>query len=418
LKIAVVGAGVAGLASAWLLDKDHEVTLFEKNDYLGGHAITVHFEKAGKRAYANPAFGYITPSIYPQFMCLLEILKVKLISTPTSLTIYSKPQGRATILTPRLSMSRLLKIMHPKMTMTLLELQRVLVAAKKFDDNDDWQTTLEEFMEREHFSEFVRNEIIFPWAAALGEMTIADIKTFSARAALKYPVHVQSGNMTQSFKLVELDGGVASYIQPLLDTLRTTLVKSQTAIQTIQKQNGQFILTDSTGKNHTFDQLVLASPAYETKKIIDTLAGTAELQQILSEFKYSPARIAVHGDESFMPPKKTDWSVYNTMFDGVNCEGTIWCMDRGEFEYFKSWITFADRMPKDMYSIHHLNHPMVTPAYFRAQAKLMAYSGKENLWFAGSYTQDIDSHESGIRSAIDIAKKLNPNSSNLKLLLK
>jgi predicted NAD/FAD-binding protein len=60
---------------------------------------------------------------------------------------------------------------------------------------------------------------------------------------------------------------------------------------------------------------------------------------------------------------------------------------------------------------------MMTPAYYRAQFELKKYNGEDNLWFTGSYTQDIDSHESGICSAIDVAKKLNPNSANLRSLL-
>src|SRR5215216_326103 len=173
MKVAIIGAGIAGLATAWLLDQDHNVTLFEKNEYLGGHALTVHFEADGKSIFANPAAGYITPSIYPQFMRLLEILHVKLVSVPASLTVYSKPLGQVTMLTPRLSIRRLSKLMRPKMVISLLELQRSLLAARKLDENDDWQLTLEEFLAQEHVSEFVCNEIIYPWVSAVGEATIS-----------------------------------------------------------------------------------------------------------------------------------------------------------------------------------------------------------------------------------------------------
>jgi len=417
MKIAIVGAGIAGLASAWLLDKDHEVTLFEESEVLGGHALTVHFEMDGKRVFANPAAGYITPSIYPKFLRLLELLRVKLISVPASVTVYSKPLGYATMLTPRLSIPRLKKLLHPKMLMSLLELQRSLLAAHQLDHNDDWQTTLEEFLEREHVSEFVRSEIIYPWVSAVGEVTISDIKGFSARAALKYPVHGQSGNITQAFRLKELEKGIASYIQPLVDTLRTTQITTGSAILSVQKRNGGFLLTDSTGTSHAFDHVVMASPAFETKKIIDTLADADDLGRILSEFKYNPAHIAVHNDESFMPPNKIDWSIYNAINNGQECEATVWCPNPDGMGYFKSWVTFSEKLPQNVYSLHHFYHPLLTPAYYRAQVELKKFNGEGNLWFVGSYTQDIDSHESGICSAIDIAKQLNPSSANLKSLL-
>jgi predicted NAD/FAD-binding protein len=162
--------------------------------------------------------------------------------------------------------------------------------------------------------------------------------------------------------------------------------------------------------------VVFASQAHQTKQIIDTLAGAKELGSILSEFKYCPARIAVHGDKSFMPPQKVDWSIYNSTHDGKVCEATIWCPDGGKYDYFKSWVTFAKEMPKNLYSVHEFTHPVLTPAHYRAQAKLKAVNGRDNLWFVGSHTQDIDSHESGVLSAIEIAQKLNPNSSNLAAL--
>src|SRR5688572_2670038 len=110
MKIAIVGSGVAGLTTAWLLDQNHEVTLFEKNDILGGHALTIEFDIKGKRIFANPAAGYITPNIYPRFLQLLNILNIKLTTLPASVTVYSSVLRRATMLTPQLSLKRLAKI--------------------------------------------------------------------------------------------------------------------------------------------------------------------------------------------------------------------------------------------------------------------------------------------------------------------
>jgi uncharacterized protein len=414
MKIAIIGSGIAGLTAAWLLDQNHEVTIFEKNEVLGGHALTVNFEINGRKTFANPAAGYITPNIYPFFLKLLHILDVKTIPVSASVTVYSKALRRVTLLTPRMSLKRLMKLADPRIFPRLIEVQRTLFAAKKFDLEDDWMTTLEEFMNQKRVSQYVRNQIIYPWVSAVGEVTIEEIKGFSARAALRYPVGAQFG--TQNFELWEIENGIAAYIQPLLDTLRTRQVKAGSGIRAIQRKDNQYILTDSSNTKHTFDHVVLASPAPETKRIIDTLAGADELQSILASFKYCSARIAVHGDTSYMPPKKVDWSTYNSMYDGENCEATIWCPEDGEHEYFKSWVTFKDRMPKNLYSVHEFTHPVLTPAHYHAQAKLKPLNGRDNLWFVGSYTQDIDSHESGVLSAIEIAQKLDPESENLKTL--
>jgi predicted NAD/FAD-binding protein len=414
MKIAIIGSGIAGLTTAWLLDQNHEVTLFEKNEVLGGHALTVNFDINGRSIFANPAAGYITPNIYPFFLKLLRILEVELLPVSASVTVYSTSRGYSTLLTPRMSLKRLAKLAHPRIFWRLLEVQRVLFTAKKFDLEDDWTTTLEEFMNQQRVSQYVRNEIIYPWVSAVCEVTIEEVKKFSARAALRYPVGAQFG--TQNFELWEIDGGIAAYIQPLLATLRATQVKAGSGIQAIQKHGDGYILTDSSNTRHAFDHVVFASQAPDAKRILNTLAGTDELQGVLSEFKFTPARIAVHGDTSYMPPKRVDWSTYNSMYDGKNCEATIWCPEDGEHEYFKSWVIFTKQTPKNLYSVHEFNHPMLTPSHYHAQAKLKQLNGRDNLWFVGSYTQDIDSHESGVLSAMEIAQKLDPESENLKSL--
>jgi predicted NAD/FAD-binding protein len=415
-KIGVVGSGIAGLGCAWLLDHEHEVTLFESKAELGGHAVTVALERGGKRAYANPAFGYITPSIYPRFLRLLSLLRVKTISAPTSVTVYSRPRGSASLLTPRLNLSRLKATFAPRMLSALIALQRLLLAARRFDEQDDWQTTLQEFLDQERVSPFLRNEIVLPWVAAIGEATVSEIGAFSARAALKYPVHAQDGTVSQ-FRLLELDGGVASYIRPLLGRLRTTHVLAGTEIVGMRRAGEKFLLTDAAGGSHVFDHVVLAVPAYAAAKLVATLPGVEVLRATLEAFPYTKARVAVHGDPRWMPPRRTDWSVYNAIFDGTRCEATIWCEGRGEFEYFKSWVTHAERLPEQLYSLHDLHHPIMTPGYHRAQTRLRGHNGAGNLWFAGSFTQDIDSHESGLRSAVEVAQSLSPRSANLRALL-
>lgn len=427
MKIGVVGAGIAGLASAWLLDGEHEVTLFDKNEHAGGHALTVPVERGGRRTHANPAFGYVAPRMYPRFLRLLDRLGVQTVPCPASLTIHSAPLGRATLLTPQASVARIAAMARPKMIATLVELQRVLLAARRLDEDDDWQTTLAEFLERLRVSRFIRDEIFFPWTAAIAEAMVSEIGGLSARAVLKYPVHAQSGDRTK-FSLLELADGVAAYVAPLRATLKTTTVLLGTAAQRIALRDGRIILTDASGRSHTFDHVVFASPADVTKAILETLPGAEDLATLLGGFPYTNARIAVHGDPTTMPPRRSDWSVYNAMFDGTRCEATIWVRGKpgpgarrgergdGTLEYFKSWVTHAREMPRDIFSVHDFRHPVPTPGFYRAQAQLGPRNGRDNLWFVGSYTQDIDSHESGLASAIDLAHRLNPGSANLRRL--
>lgn len=417
MRIAIVGAGIAGLAAAWLLDGDHEVVLFERNDFLGGHARTVHFEYQGKRAYANPAFGYIAVTMYPHFIRLLEYLDVKRVEAPASFTVFSKPQHKSVFVTPTLSPLRLAPIFHLDQLINLIRLQRFLSAARVLDERDDWQTPLETFIESQPGSAFLKTQVLYPWLAAVSGVTIADVKTFSARAALKYPVHIQPESVLRPFSLEELDGGVASYIEPLVRTLKTTQIRKGVDLHFAGKTDSHFVLQEANGDQHTFDHVIIAAPAHEAAKLVSTLPGSDRLHSILSRFPYIQTRIMVHSDRRFMPAQRKDWSVYNAMSDGPHCEATIWCQHSGEFDYFKSWVTFVTETPEHVHAEFAFHHPRMTPDYFRAQSELATLQGQENLWFAGSYLQDVDSHENGILSAMAIAQRLNPASANLKRLI-
>ncbi|MHA7987059.1 FAD-dependent oxidoreductase [Rathayibacter sp. CAU 1779] len=416
MRIAIVGAGIAGLASALLLDSAHEVTLFERSDLLGGHARTHRFSHEGRRAFVNPAFGYIAPAMYPRFIRLLELLRVAREPAPASVTVGSTGLHRDVFVTPTVSPLRVSPVLDPLGLRRMLAVRSITRAARVLDDADDWTTTLDEFLEPQPVSRFVKDEVVYPWMAAVSGVPIAEVKAFSARAALRYPVHVQQEGALRPFGLQELTGGVDAYVQPLLDRLQTTTIRRGVELRPLQRSRGQWQLTEASGVQHEFDAVVVATPAFEALALLGALPGADRLRDVLAGFPYASTRILVHSDTSWMPRKKSNWSVYNARHDGPNCEATIWCRHSGEFAYFKSWATFSDRRPSLLHAEFEFHHPRLTPGYYRSQSVLPALQGLGGLWFAGSYVEDVDSHESGIGSAIRIAERLNPGSANLAAL--
>lgn len=413
MRIAVIGAGIAGLATALLLDSAHEVTVFERSERLGGHARTEQITHGGRRAHVNPAFGYVAPAMYPRFIRLLDLLGVARMPAPASVTLGSGTSARAAFVTPTLSPLRATPVLAPGSLGRLLAVRRVLRAARALDDLDDWRTTLEDLVEPQPVPRSVKDEVLYPWAAALSGVRIAEAKGFSARAALTYPVHVQPEGALRPFRLQELEGGVESYVAPLVESLHSTTIRTNVELLSLERADGEWRLVETSGDRHGFDAVVLATPAFEALALVKTLAGTAHLRAVLDKFPYGSTRVIVHSDTSWMPRRRTDWSVYNARHDGGECEATIWCRHSGEFDYFKSWASFTDARPSLVHAEFEFHHPRLTPSYYRAQAALPALQGDQGLWFAGSYIEDVDSHESGIGSAIRIAERLNPSSAML-----
>ena len=416
MRIAIIGAGIAGLATALLLDSTHEVTVFERSERLGGHARTERIVHDGRSAFVNPAFGYIAPAMYPRFIRLLDLLGVRRESSPASVTVSSAGLARDPFVTPTLRPLRATPVLDAARLRRLLEVRRLTTAALSLDETDDWATPLEEFVERQSISRFVKDEVIYPWIAAVSGVPIAEAKEFSARAALKYPVHVQPDSAMRPFGLQEIVGGVHSYVQPLIERFRTTRIRRRTDLRPLERRDGLWTLTEASGAQHEFDAVVLAVPAFETLRLLSALPEAARPRSVLAGFPYATTRIVVHSDRDWMPGIRRHWSVYNAHHADANCEATIWCRHSGGFEYFKSWATFTDRRPSVVHAEFEFHHPRLTPGYYRSQAALERLQGRAGLWFAGSYIEDVDSHESGIGSAIRVAEHLDPGSAMLQAL--
>jgi predicted NAD/FAD-binding protein len=140
--------------------------------------------------------------------------------------------------------------------------------------------------------------------------------------------------------------------------------------------------------------------------------------RVLNQITYFDTTIAIHGDPRLMPPKRQHWSTVNMRFDGAYSQLSIWkpWKSKSGAHVFRSWITHDAHLPDPLYATVKYLHPRVDTAYFSAQKALQQYQGVNNLWLAGVYTHDIDSHESAVISAVKIAQVLAPDSARLSML--
>jgi predicted NAD/FAD-binding protein len=119
-----------------------------------------------------------------------------------------------------------------------------------------------------------------------------------------------------------------------------------------------------------------------------------------------------------MPSDEKRWSVINIRHDGVHSAMTVWKpWKSATARVFKSWVTYEPRLPEPLYFTATYDHLKVDLNHFRSQRALAPLQGRNNLWVAGAYTHDVDSHESAIVSAVRIARSLAPESANMRRLI-
>lgn len=422
-SVAVIGGGGSGLTTAWLLEEEFDVTLFESQNRLGGHANTVEVNINGAITPIEAGFEFISKNQFPHFYNLLKnILKVELHEYMLTSTFYHTESQDVLILPPVQDGVVEWHSLWPHDIFTMVEFDILLLEGKRLIETQDVGITLEDFADSLFLTKSFKDEFLYPFLAAGWGTNKENIKKFAAYNALKYVVE---GKESPGYKWIEIVGGTQKYIKAMEKQLAKAEIKLSAAIANIVHDQNKYIIIEKDGTISQFDHLVIATNAMQSCELLKNIPETRNLRSILGNIEYFKTTIAIHGDKRFMPKDAADWSVMNVRYDGENSAGTVykkWLSPSSPI--FKSWVTYDVRpsqdqggaLPEPLYALAYYDHPKADLKYFQAQKAIAMVQGDNNLWFAGNYTHDNDSHESAIMSAVNIAGKLSPKSQRLDQL--
>lgn len=417
MKIAVIGGGAAGLATAWLLESQHEVTLFEQDDRLGGHADTVQIDVEGRMLRVDAGFQFFgAGAAYATFNRLLDALGVTRRTYPATLTVYRHGPGRQrpVVLPPFRRRAPVWASLTPRAIADALRFRRFLAAVPAFLEQRDTTVTIADYIDRQNLPAAFTDRFLYPALLAFWCVDLGEFRGFAAYNALYYlGANLPAGMRAPDQSAVP--GGLGVYIGAIVRDLERTSILLASPVIEIGRAGEGFAVQDAAGTRHAFDQVVIATNATQALGMISGLSELAPVAAQLARFEYFDTTIAIHGDRRLMPRRESEWSVVNARWDGEHSSLSVWD-PASPHPIFKSWVTYDDRMPEPLYATASYRHGKITPAYFDAQAALKTLQGMHGVWLAGLYTHDADSHESAIRSAVTIARELSPGSERLRVL--
>lgn len=421
MKIGIIGGGAAGLACAWLLEKNFKVMLFEKLDRLGGNVKTEYVNLGDKTIPIETAFEFFNSFNYPYFCNLLKILKVPTSSYLLTSTYYTSNKDDLLAL-PIFQEDKInWASLSPSNLFKLIQFKYLILKARSFVTSNNRIVTLEEFANNLFLTKDFKDNFFYPFLSAGWGDTLDAFKKCAAYDILSWLVKNEPNKVNNNM-WYEIPAGTTSYINALVDQLSTVNIKLSVIIKSIypKGEKGYLIIQDD-GTESKVDHLIIATNADQAAKLLSNIPSIQELQTSLSKIEYFHTTIAIHGDERLMPADKLYWSVANVYFDGTYSNLTTYKSWKSDTPIFRSWITpniAKFNPPNPLYATEHFFHSKVNSNYFRAQEIIKRYQGINNIWIAGIYVNDMDAHESAIVSAINIAKKLAPKSSRLKKLVK
>jgi len=413
LQVAVIGGGAAALTTAWLLDGCHAVTLFERQEQLGGHADTVYVRIDDELMHVEAGFEFFSDVMFPSFNRLLRCLDVGVRKFPLSLTVYRGDHSRMYRLPPVRGRHVLWSELAPGKLSHLLQFRHVLERSRRIVEECDTTPTVAEFLARVRLSRSFTDGFLYPLLMGGWGIEREELERLAAYNVFKYFL-LQRPSGLAPFFWNEVVGGTRTYVDAMTRELKQTTVTLGADITRLARADGKWLVEDR-GTVHRFDQVVVATDARSATQMLAGVDEVGALSGELSDIRYAETRIAVHGDRRLMPRNPRDWSVLNVRFDAPTSAATIWKVWTGR-SVFRSWVTHEPDLPAPLYALRTYQHVLPDPSYFRAQRVLAARQGTSGLWLAGVYMHDVDSHESAITSAVAVARRLASDSPNLRRL--
>ncbi|WP_419906309.1 NAD(P)/FAD-dependent oxidoreductase [Hoeflea sp.] len=409
-NIAVIGGGVSGLSAAWLLSKGHNVTLFERSNCLGGHAHTVDVETADGMIPVDTGFIVFNKANYPNLCALFRHLGVNCATTEMSFSL-THDFGRYEYAGHGSGyFGQRRNIVNVQHWMLLKEINRFFRKAKRRIGLYHIDTTLGEFLEREHYSRDFIDDHIVPMGAAIWSTSMDRMLDFPARAFIDFYANHGLLQFKNRPDWNTVEGGSRTYVEKLVKdgTFNTVLGAD---IETVTRRPDRVLISMRNGVTQLFDHVAMATHADQALALLGD--GDAAESALLGAFPYQENTAVLHCDDRWMPKRNRIWSSWNYIKAGQKSDGELcvsYWMNRLQSlptreNIFVTLNPIRDIEPKTIIREMRYEHPVFTAEAFRAQENMATLQGYRRTWYCGSYL-GYGFHEDGLASGLAVAEKL------------
>jgi predicted NAD/FAD-binding protein len=409
MRIAVVGSGIAGLGSAWLLAREHEVTLYEANAYLGGHTHTHAIELDGKNYAVDTGFIVFNPPHYPLLHKLFETLGVESQPTTMSFALKNERSGleyNATDLGGLFCQRR--NLVSPRFWCMIGDIMRFYREAPVLLDGTDAGPALGDYLAMHRYSEAFRDDHLVPMASALWSSPSAQVLRFPAKYLVQFMANHQMLQARGRPQWRVVKGGSQTYVRALRSHWQVR-ERANCAVTRVAR-NADGVEIDSSAGRESYDHVVLACHADQALAL---LADVDERERaILGAMPYQENDTVLHTDASLLPARRRAWAAWNALVPiDRNEDCTVsYCMNLLQsLDAPQPLIVTLNRTaqiaPEKVLRRMRYHHPLYTHASIAAQARKAEIQGVKRTWFAGAYW-GWGFHEDGIRSGVDVASAL------------
>ena len=410
-RIAVVGCGVAGLTAAWLLQRKHEIHLFEKNDYAGGHTRTLKVPD-GPDAGTSVDTGFIVMNHrnYPNFTKVLEQLGVTLEDSAMTFSFFDQANqygysgNSLGSLFP--SLNYFFKPAHLSLMRDLWRFARI--GYRDLQSGYLEGKTLGEYCKTRGFGKPFLQHYLYPMGAAIWSSPVQQMQGFPAQPYLHFLENHGLLRLTNRPQWRYVKGGSRTYVRAMLKSFERP-PQLNAAPEYIRRTDNGVIIRTKNGEDLEFDHVVIGAHADDALKLLEDPSQTERAN--LSPWHYQDNTVVLHTDRNFLPPSPKLWSSWNFIREPGQAESrpvlVSYYMNRlqnlqTEHDYIVTLNAQQAIRPECIIHQTTLAHPLYSFESMATQSKLSAANGERKTWFCGSYF-GYGFHEDAVRSAVEVA---------------
>ena len=412
LAVAVVGSGIAGLAAAWLLQQCHKVTLYERDERLGGHSNTVDVADIEGNIAVDTGFIVYNTLNYPNLVALFQHLGVT--TQPSDMSFaasledgafeYSGTDLRGLVAQP----GNLLKRRFWAMLGGILRFYRAAPRLLAMPGAE--QVSLGQYLEAEGYHPAFLHDHLLPMGAAIWSCTAEEMRDYPAASFIRFFANHGLLRLAGRPQWRSVTGGSRAYIDRLVAPLAGH-IRLKCPVRAVRRQPDGVLVEEAGGALARFDHVVLATHADQALATLPD--ASAEERQTLGAFRYARNEAVLHSDASLMPRRKRAWSSWNYMSLGSE-GGTALCvsywMNRlqaldSRRDFFVTLNPVRQPSPDKVLRRFIYDHPGYDAAALAAQSRLWQLQGRRRTWFCGSYF-GAGFHEDALQAGLAVAEEL------------
>ncbi|BFM50440.1 FAD-dependent oxidoreductase [Marinomonas sp. THO17] len=415
MKIAIIGSGISGLTSAYLLQKKHDVTLYESAERIGGHTATVEVQEAGRILAIDTGFIVFNDWTYPNFIRLMDEIGVP--SRPTEMSFSVSCQrtgleyGGNNLNTLFAQRRNLLNLPYLGMLKDILrfnkEAIRDLAAGQLKED-----IKLGEYLAERGYGKRFAEHYLIPMGSAIWSSTLEEMMDFPLIFFVRFFKNhgLLSVNDRPQWRVIE--GGSSAYLQPLVASFKDKIVLGAD-IKQVQRLDNGVMLEFADGNTEMFDEVVFAC---HSDQALALLADPSRQERdILSAIPYRNNEVVLHTDTRLLPKAKLAWSSWNYHLGEEQNKPATLSYNMNILQHLDSDTTYVVTLNQtqmiDQNKIlgrFNYAHPTFTIEGIDAQGRWSEINGVNHTWFCGAYWRN-GFHEDGCWSGVRVAEGLGVN---------